>query len=58
MFQKLILERGTIIRFSRVVPFNKNPLFSKDLIAFIISFISIFVRVVPEPLVDLNFLLS
>ena len=42
----------------RVVPFNNNPLFSKDLIAFIISFISIFVRVVPEPLVDLNFLLS
>ena len=32
-----------------VIPFNKIPLFSKDLITFIISFISLFVRVIPEP---------
>ena len=40
-----------------VVPFNKIPLFSKDLITFTISFISLFVRVIPEPLLDVNFLL-
>ena len=33
-----------------IVSFNKTPLFSKDLITFRISFISLFVRVIPEPL--------
>ena len=33
-----------------LVPFNKIPLFSKELIAFIISFISMFVSVIPEHL--------
>ena len=32
-----------------VVSFNKIPRFSKDLITFIISFISLFVSVIPEP---------
>ena len=32
-----------------VVPFDKIPLFSKDLIASIISFISLFVKFVPAP---------
>ena len=32
-----------------VVPFNKIPLFSKDLITFIISIVSLFVSVIPEP---------
>ena len=32
-------------------PFNKIPLFSKDLITFIISFTSSFVRVIPEPVI-------
>ena len=31
------------------VPFYKNELFSKDLIIFIISFVSLFVRVIPVP---------
>ena len=35
-----------------VVPFNEISLFSKDLITFIISFISLFVRVIPEPVID------
>ena len=35
-----------------VVSFNEIPLFSKDLITFIISFISWFVRVIPEPVSD------
>ena len=35
-----------------VVPFNKMFLFSKDLITFIISFISLFDRVIPEPEID------
>ena len=35
-----------------VVPYNKIPPFSKDLIAFITYFISLFVRVIPEPVVD------
>ena len=35
-----------------VVPFNKMPLFFKDLITFVISFISLFVRVIPEPVID------
>ena len=38
-------------------PFHKIPLFSKDLITLIISFIS-FVRVITEPLFDVKFLLS
>ena len=37
-----------------VVPFNKTDLFSKDLITFITSFISLFVKVIPEPLLDVN----
>ena len=32
-----------------VVPFNKIPLFCKDLITLVISFISLFVSVIPEP---------
>ena len=35
-----------------VVHFNKISLFSNDLITFIISFISLFVRFFPEPLID------
>ena len=35
-----------------VVHFNKIPLFSKDLITFIISFTSLFVRVIPKPVID------
>ena len=31
-----------------VVPFNKIPLFSKDLISFIVSFILLFATVIPE----------
>ena len=34
-----------------VVPLNKISLFSKGLIAFMISFISLFVRVIPEPVI-------
>ena len=34
-----------------VVPFNKISLFSKGLIAFMISFISVFVRIIPEPVI-------
>ena len=34
-----------------VVPFNKIYLFSKDLIAFMMSFTSLFVRVIPEPVI-------
>ena len=34
-----------------VVPFNKIPLFSKDLITFAMSFISLFVRVIPKPVI-------
>ena len=34
-----------------VNPFNKTPLFSKDLITLIISFISFYVRVIPEPVI-------
>ena len=32
--------------------FNKIPLFSTDLITFIISFISLFVGVIPEPITE------
>ena len=35
-----------------VVPFIKISVFSKDLITFTISFISLFVRVIPEPVID------
>ena len=41
-----------------VVPVNKSPLFSKDLFTFIMSFASLFVRVIPEALLHVNFLLS
>ena len=37
-----------------VVPLNKIPLFSIDLITFITSFISLFVRVFPKPAIDEN----
>ena len=39
---------------SVVVSFNKIPLFSKVLITFITSFISLLVRVTPEPVIDVN----
>ena len=35
-----------------LLPLNKIPLFSKDLITFIRFFISLFVKVIPEPLID------
>ena len=35
-----------------VVPFNKIPLFSKDLTTFIKSFILLFVRVTPKPVIE------
>ena len=35
-----------------VVSFSKIPLFSNDLFTFIISFISLFVRVIPELVID------
>ena len=38
-----------------LVPFNKIPLFSKELVTFIIPFISLFARVISEPK---NYLLS
>ena len=41
-----------------IVPFYKIPLFSKDLVTSIIYFISLFVRVIPEALLDVNFWLS
>ena len=41
-----------------VVPSNKIPLFYKDLITFILSFILLFLRVISKPLLDVNFLLS
>ena len=34
-----------------VVPFNKISVFSKDLITFIIFFVSLLVRVIPEPVI-------
>ena len=33
-------------------PFNKFPLFTKDLITFTISFISLFVRVIHKPVIN------
>ena len=43
-----------------VVSFNKIPLFSKELITFIISFIALFhfISALPELLLDANFFLS
>ena len=35
-----------------LVPFIRIPLLSKDLLTFIISFILLFVRVIPEPVID------
>ena len=35
-----------------VFPFKKIPLFSKDLFNFIISFIWLFVRAIPQPVID------
>ena len=40
-----------------VAPFKIIFLFSKDLIAFIISFISLFVSVIPEPVIFESLLL-
>ena len=40
-----------------VVPFNKISLFSKDLITFIISFISLFFSIILEPVIDENYFL-
>ena len=39
-----------------VVRFNKIALFSKDLITFILTFVSLFATLIPEPLPDANFL--
>ena len=39
-----------------VVPFNKISLFSKDFTTFMIYLFSLFVRVIAEPLIDVNFL--
>ena len=36
----------------RIVPFSQIRLFPKELITFIISFISSFVQVIPEPVID------
>ena len=41
-----------------VIPFNRVRLFSKNLITFIIPFDSLFVRLIPEPLLGVNILLS
>ena len=41
-----------------VVLFNRVHLFSKNLIAFIIPFDSLFVRLISEPLLGVNVLLS
>ena len=41
-----------------IVSFYKIPLFSKDLVTSMIYFISLFVRVIPEALLDVNFWLS
>ena len=40
-----------------VAPFNKIPVFFKDLITFTISFISLFVRLIPEPVTLLELFL-
>ena len=40
-----------------VAPFNKIPVFFKDLITFTISFISLFVRLIPEPVTLLKLFL-
>ena len=41
-----------------VVPFNKIPLFSKYVITFTMSFVSLFVAVIHDPLLDVQFLSS
>ena len=35
-----------------VLPFSEIPLFPKYLITFLMSFTSLFVRVIPEPVID------
>ena len=40
------------------LPFNNIPLFSEDLTTLTISFIYLFFKVIPEPLLGVNFLLS
>ena len=42
----------SLLVFFVVVPFTKIRLFSKDLIIFKVSFISLFVRVIPETVID------
>ena len=55
--RKLInLPSGQV--FFLVVPLNKIPLFSIILITFIISIISLFVRVIPELLLDVKLIYS
>ena len=46
------------ILFVLAIPFNKSPLFSKDLITFGIYYIPLFVSVISEPALVLNVLLS
>ena len=41
-----------------LVPFNKIPLFSTNLIHLAISFMSLFVSIIPEPILGLNFVAS
>ena len=41
-----------------VVPFNKTPLFSEYLITFMITLISSFISVIPEPLNTVEYLRS
>ena len=41
-----------------VAPFNKIPLFSENLITFIMPFMSLFVSVISEPSLIGNFILS
>ena len=41
-----------------VVLFNKIPLFSRNLINLAISFMSLFVSIIPEPILGLNFVAS
>ena len=47
---------STLLVIFLVVRFNKIALFSKDLITFIWTFVSLFVTINPEPLPDANFL--
>ena len=46
------MEKSSFFTSNFLVPFNKLSLFSKDLLIFIISFISLFARVIPESVID------